>query len=45
MIVYLLPVVMRLCIKAKKSVLGCIYHHTAGVELRFPNDFHGDFCR
>ena len=25
--------------------VGCIYHHTSGVELRFPNDFQGDFCR
>ena len=24
---------------------GCIYHHTSGIELRFPNDFQGDFCR
>ena len=22
---------------------GCVYHHTSGVELRFPNDFQGDF--
>ena len=22
-----------------------VYHHTSGIELRFPNDFQGDFCR
>ena len=25
--------------------IGCVYHHTSDVELRFPNDFQGDFCR
>ena len=25
--------------------VGCVYHHTSGVELRFPNDLQGDFCR
>ena len=25
--------------------LGCVYHHTSGVESMFPNDFQGDFCR
>ena len=25
--------------------LGRVYHHTSGVELRFPDDFQGDFCR
>ena len=25
--------------------IGCVYHRTSGVELRFPNDFQGDFCR
>ena len=28
-----------------KRVTGCVYHHFSGVELRFPNDFQGDFCR
>ena len=27
--------------------LGCVYHHFSGVEieLRFPNDFQGDFIQ
>ena len=28
-----------------EKFLGCVNHHTSGVELRFPNDFQGDFCR
>ena len=28
-----------------ENVLGCVYHHTSGVESGFPNDFQGDFCR
>ena len=28
-----------------KLSIGCVYHHTSGVELRFANDFQGDFCR
>ena len=25
------------------ACLGCVYHHTSGVELKFPNGFQGDF--
>ena len=25
------------------AVIGCVYHHTSGIELRFPYDFQGDF--
>ena len=32
-----------------KKALICapwyVYHHFSGVELRFPNDFQGEFCR
>ena len=26
------------------NFFGCVYHHFSGVELRFPNDFQGDFA-
>ena len=29
----------------ESSDIGCVYHHSSGVELRFPNDFQGEFCR
>ena len=35
----------RMIVKPLRVVLGCVYHHFSGVELRFPNDFQGDFCR
>ena len=27
---------------SRRSEIGCVYHHTSGVELRFPKDFQGD---
>ena len=29
----------RMIVKPLRVVLGCVYHHFSGVELRFPNDF------
>ena len=39
----------NLCLLTKKyseslKLIGCVYHHTSGVELKFPNDIQGDFA-
>ena len=31
--------------KNGSTPLDCVYHHFSGVELRFPNDFQGDFLQ
>ena len=35
------------CLKGKNDevYIGCVYHHFLCAELRFPNDFQGDFWR
>ena len=30
--------------KKQTIIIGCVYHHTSGVELRIANDFQGDFA-
>ena len=39
------PLRARIFFSSIDKRLGCVYHHFSGVELRFPNDFQGDFCR
>ena len=41
----LLHVVAKTMPCPRSQHYGCVYHHFSGIELRFPNDFQGDFCR